>query len=126
MTQSARIQKIPGPDHPISTTQDSRRVRVTFRGETVADSVEVVTLQEAGYPPVHYFPRKDVRMDLLRRTDHGSWCPYKGQASYFSIIVAGATADNAVWSYETPFDPVADIHERLAFYPSRVDSIEVL
>jgi len=116
--------KLPGPDHPITVTPNSRRVRVTFAGKAIADSSNALKLKEASYPPVHYIPRADVDMSALTRTDHRTHCPYKGDASYFTIRADGRQADNAVWSYEQPFPAVAEIKEYLAFYPNRVDQIE--
>jgi uncharacterized protein (DUF427 family) len=116
--------RLPGPDHPITITRNVKRVRVTFGGKRIADSANALVLNEAGYKPVFYIPRADVAMDALTRTDHASHCPYKGDASYFSISAGGRTAVNAVWSYEQPFPAVAEIKDRLAFYPHRVDKIE--
>jgi uncharacterized protein (DUF427 family) len=116
--------KIPGPDHPITVTPNPNRVRVTFAGRVIADTTRALTLQEASYPAVQYIPREDATMDLLRRSDHSTHCPYKGDASYFTIAVDGRTADNAIWTYEQPFAAVADIANLLAFYPNRVDAIE--
>lgn len=116
--------KLPGPDHPITVTPNRRRVRVTIAGKAIADSSSTLTLNEASYPPVHYIPRADVDMSALTRTDHRTRCPYKGDASYFTIRVDGRQADNAAWSYEQPFPAVAEIKEHLAFYPNRVDRIE--
>jgi uncharacterized protein (DUF427 family) len=94
-------------------------------GDTViADSRQALTLHEAAYPPVQYIPRQDVDMRLLRRSDHGSYCPYKGDASYFSIEALGGKGANAVWSYERPFDAVAAIAGHVAFYPDRVTIVE--
>jgi uncharacterized protein (DUF427 family) len=121
-----RQMKIPGPEHPITIAPNPKRVRVTSGGRVVADSREALTLREAVYPPVHYLPRKDVDMTLLTRTEHRTWCPYKGDCAYFSINAGASVAENAVWSYEEPFAAVADIREFLAFYPDRVDAIEVL
>jgi uncharacterized protein (DUF427 family) len=90
----------------------------------VADSREALMLRETSYPGVQYIPRKDVDMTLLRRTQHATYCPYKGDCSYYSIPVGQERAVNAVWTYETPYPAVAVIKEYLAFYPSRVDSIE--
>lgn len=123
---NARAHKIPGPDHPITVEHNPARVVVKLGGKVVADSVSSLTLREASYPPVHYIPRKDVDMSLLERTDHESYCPYKGEASYFSIPTGGERSKNAVWSYETPYEAVAGIKEHVAFYPDRVDSIEEL
>lgn len=117
--------KQPGPDHPIAISRNGRRVRVTFAGRTIADTTRALTLTEARYPAVYYVPREDADMALLTRTAHASHCPYKGDASYFSISVDGRTAANAVWSYEAPFPAVAAIKDHLAFYPDRVDEIEV-
>ena len=116
--------KLPGPDHPITITRNGKRVRVTFAGKVIADTMRALSLKEASYPAVNYIPRADVDMGALARTDHHSHCPYKGEASYFSIAVDGRRADNAVWSYEQPFPAMAEIKDYLAFYPNRVDKIE--
>ena len=116
--------KIPGPEHPISITPNRQRVLVRVAGALIADTREALTLQEASYPPVHYIPRKDVDMKLLQRTDHSSHCPYKGDASYYSVPSGGERSVNAVWTYESPYPAVAQIKEYVAFYPSRVDEIE--
>ena len=120
---AARQIKRPGPDHPITTESTPRRVVVTVAGRVVADTRDALTLREAAYPPVFYIPRKDVDMTLLQRTDHATYCPYKGDCAYFSIPIGGARAVNAVWTYEAPYAAVAAIKDRLAFYPDRVDSI---
>ena len=117
--------KQPGPDHPITISETGTRIRVVFAGKTVADTTRALTLKEANYPPVYYIPRADADMALLQRTAHSTHCPYKGDASYFTIAADGRAADNAVWSYETPYPAVAGIKEHLAFYPNRVDEIKV-
>lgn len=114
----------PTTDHPITIRQNPRRVRVTLGGHVVADSTRALVLQESTYPPVHYIPREDADMAVLSPTPRSTQCPYKGQASYFTIAAGGRTADNAVWSYEDPFPAVAEIAGHLAFYPDRVDAIE--
>jgi uncharacterized protein (DUF427 family) len=111
--------KIPGPDHPITIKKNPKRVVVKVKGETVADTTNALTLQEANYPPVHYIPRIDVDMMKLARTTHTTECPFKGDASYFSLK-GHESGENAVWSYETPHPAVADIKEHLAFYPNKV------
>ncbi len=116
--------KLPGPDHPITISPSTKRVRVTFGGHVVADTTKALRLQEARYPAVLYIPRADAKMDLLKKTHHATHCPYKGDASYFSIAANGKTAENAVWSYEQTFPAMAEIKDHLAFYPSRVDKIE--
>lgn len=116
--------KVPGPDHPITITQSGNRVRVAFAGRVIADTTRALTLKEAHYKPVFYIPRADTNMSLLTPTTHSTHCPYKGDANYFSIVVDGHTAENAVWSYEHPFPAMAEIKEYLAFFPSRVDTVE--
>lgn len=116
--------KLPSPEHPITITPNPKRVVVTFAGRTIADTTHALALKESTYPAVQYVPRADVDMSMLERTTHGSECPYKGHANYYSLNANGRTAENAVWTYETPFDAVAPIKEHVAFYPNRVDSIE--
>jgi uncharacterized protein (DUF427 family) len=100
------------------------RVRVTRGGKVIADTTHALTLQEASYPGVQYIPRADADMSLLVKTAHTSHCPYKGDASYFTILANGRSADNAVWSYVEPYPAVGEIKEYLAFYPNKVDGIE--
>jgi uncharacterized protein (DUF427 family) len=114
------------PDHPITVTPNLSRVKVTFGGKVIADTRRALTLKEANYPPVQYIPRDDVDMTFLSRTTHGSHCPYKGDASYYSIVADGRTSENAVWSYEHPKADMTDIAGYVAFYPNRVDAIEQL
>ena len=116
--------KPPGPDHPIGISQYVGRVRAIFAGRTIADTTRALALTEARYPSVYYIPREDADMALLTHTAHASHCPYKGDASYFSVTADGRTAENAVWSYEQPYPAVAAIKDHLAFYPDRVDKIE--
>jgi uncharacterized protein (DUF427 family) len=112
--------KIPGPDHPITITPNPKRVRVLAGGKVIADTTRALTLQESTYPAVQYIPREDADQSLLTKTTHGSHCPYKGDASYYTINAEGATLDNAVWSYETPFPAMKEIAGYLAFYPNKV------
>lgn len=116
--------KIPGPNHPITITPSAKRVRVIFNGQVVADTRRALALREAAYSPVQYIPLADANMDLFARTAHSTHCPYKGDASYFTLSADGRTSENAVWSYEAPYPAVAEIKEHLAFYPDRVDRIE--
>lgn len=117
--------KIPGPDHPISITPNSAHITVTVAGRIIADTRQALTLKEASYPAVQYIPRQDVDMSTLQRTEHSSYCPYKGEASYYSIPAGGERSVNAIWTYESPHDAVAAIKDYVAFYPDRVDSIKV-
>ena len=118
--------KIPGPDHPIRISPAEGRVRITVAGRIVAESTRVLRLEEKGYPPVYYLPRRDADMSLLVRTTHYTYCPYKGDCTYYSIPIGGSRSENAVWTYERPHEAVANISGYLAFYASRVDAIEVI
>jgi uncharacterized protein (DUF427 family) len=118
-------QKIPGPDHPITVAKNPDRVVVRAGDQVIADTRDALSLQEASYPAVQYIPRDDVDLTLLERTDHHTYCPYKGDASYYSVLPAGPAGVNAVWTYEQPYDAVADIRDHVAFYPDKV-SIEII
>jgi uncharacterized protein (DUF427 family) len=120
-----RTVKIPGPDHPIAVSPSASHIIVKAGGRVIADSTDALALREASYPEVLYIPRKDVDMSLLERTSHSTYCPYKGECSYYSIPAGGDKAINAVWTYEAPYDAVSEIKEHVAFYPDRVDSIEI-
>src|SRR5258706_14995581 len=117
--------KIPGPDHPITITPTKGRVRVTVNGKCIAETREALTLREAAYPPVQYIPRKEVDMTQLQRTEHQTYCPYKGDCAYYSIPAGAERSVNAVWTYEAPYAAVSPLPEYLAFYPDRVDAIEI-
>jgi uncharacterized protein (DUF427 family) len=120
---NGKPMKIPGPDHPITIAEHAGHVIVRAGGQVIADTNRALSLKEASYPAVFYIPREDANMDLLTRTDHQTHCPYKGDASYFSLPT-GEEGRNAVWTYETPHDAVSPIRDHLAFYPDKVD-IEV-
>jgi uncharacterized protein (DUF427 family) len=118
------------PDHRVDLLPESRRVKVVFGGMTIADSGAALRIEETGHDPVHYLPQKDVRLDLMRPTEHHTRCPYKGEASYWTIEVPGeagsvSRAENAVWAYLSPYDEVSGIAGYYAFYSNRVDSITV-
>jgi uncharacterized protein (DUF427 family) len=117
--------KIPGPDHPITITPARERITITVAGRHIVDTREALTLKEAAYPPVYYIPRKDVDMTQLQRASHQTYCPYKGECAYYSIPAGGERSINAVWTYEAPYPAVAEIHEYLAFYPDRVEAIQI-
>jgi uncharacterized protein (DUF427 family) len=121
-----RTIKIPGPDHSITIERNSKRVIVTLGGRVIADTREALTLRESNYPPVQYIPRQDVNMTALARSATATYCPYKGEAAYFSIPVGGERSADAIWTYEAPYDAVAEIKNHLAFYPDRIDAIEEL
>ena len=110
------------PRNHIVTRRADKRVRVMVNGQAIADSRGAIELKEGNYPVAYYFPRQDVRMERLARTSHSTHCPFKGDASYYSIVNGPA---NAVWSYERPYDEMLDIKGLLAFYPDKVDSITV-
>src|ERR1700691_4712067 len=106
---SAKPIRIPGPDHPITIEANASRVVVLVGGRVIADTQDALTLREANYPPVQYIPRKDVDMSLLARTGHATYCPYKGDCAYYSIPAGGERSVNAVWTYEAPYEAVAQI-----------------
>jgi uncharacterized protein (DUF427 family) len=111
----------PGPDHPITVEPHRGRVVVTRDGWVVADTSAALVLREGSYPPVFYIPRADADFAVLAASDHQTYCPYKGEASYFTITAGDVPATDAVWSYEQPYDAVAEIKEHLAFYPHQVE-----
>jgi uncharacterized protein (DUF427 family) len=119
-----KSMKLPGLDHPITIEPNPARVTVSAAGHIIADTRSALTLREGGYAAVQYIPQKDVDMTLLKRTDHHTYCPYKGDCSYYSIPPGGERSVNAVWTYEAPYAAVAAIKDHLAFYPDRVDAIE--
>jgi uncharacterized protein (DUF427 family) len=117
------------PEHRVDLLPESRRVRVTFAGVVIADTTEAIRCEETGHEPVHYFPEKDVRVDLLHPTEHKTYCPFKGDCSYWTIETegpGGKQAENAVWGYRAPYDEAAAMAGRYAFYETRVDAIEAL
>jgi uncharacterized protein (DUF427 family) len=118
-----RSIKVPGPDHPITIAANPYRVVVRVAGKVIADTSDALTLREASYPPVQYIPRRDVDMAALTRSEHTTYCPYKGDASYYSIPSGGERSRNAVWTYENPFEAMAQIKDYVAFYPDRVDEL---
>lgn len=118
------------PDHRVDLLPENRRVKVMFGGATIADTNAALRVEETGHGPVYYLPQKDVRLDLMRPTEHHTRCPYKGEASYWTIEVPVDTgsisrSENAVWAYPTPYDEVWRLAGYYAFYPNRVDSITV-
>ena len=115
----------PGPDHPITIELRDTPVSITLAGDIVLTATHHLELREADYPPVAYLPRDGIDMSRLERSEQTSWCPYKGEASYYHLLAAdGSRRENAVWTYETPFPAVAGIKHALAVYPDRVDGIE--
>ena len=122
-SQPTRTQKVPGPDHPITVRPTGRRVVARVGDTVVVDTTAALTLQESTYPAAQYVPLADVDPALLQRTERHTYCPYKGEASYYSLVVPDAAVDltDAVWTYETPYAPVAEIAGHVAFYPDRVD-----
>ena len=121
---STRPRRVPGPDHPISIEPNPAHVVVRVAGEVIVNTRSALILREASYPPVLYLPRSDADLSLLQRTDHATYCPYKGDCSYYSIPLGGAKSINAVWTYEQPYAAVEEIKGYLAFYRDRIDSME--
>jgi uncharacterized protein (DUF427 family) len=117
--------KLPGPDHPITITANPRRVRISADGVVIAETNAALTLKEASYPAVNYVPRKDANMELLKRSERVTHCPYKGDANYFGIVAGGKTIADAIWTYENPYPAMTEISGHLAFYPDKVKIEEV-
>ena len=116
------------PEHRVNLLPETRRVRVTFAGQVVADSTRAVRCEETGHGPVHYIPEQDMRLELMRPTDHKAYCPFKGDCSYWTLVVDGGKqrSENAVWGYRAPYDEAKGLAGHYAFYPNRVDAIEVI
>jgi len=112
---------VPDAAHPITITPTDGRVLVARGGRTIADTTRALTLQESSYPAVQYVPLADVDPAVLRSSEHATYCPYKGDAGYYSLDVDGDRAENAVWTYEAPYDAVAEIAGHVAFYPRQVE-----
>jgi uncharacterized protein (DUF427 family) len=115
-----KTKLIPDASHPITVEPAGQHIVVTAGGKTIADTRAALALREASYPVAYYIPREDADLSQLERTDHESYCPFKGEAAYFSVVPAGDAGVNAVWTYEDPYDAVAPIRDHLAFYPDRV------
>lgn len=118
-----RTRLEPGPDHPITVEPTGRRVQVRAGDQVIADSANGLTLQESSYPSVQYVPIADVDEALLRRTDTTTYCPFKGDASYYSVVTPDGEITDAIWTYERPYPAVAEIAGHVAFYPDRVQII---
>ena len=115
--------KQPGPDHPITIAPLGRHVTVRFAGAVIGESDAALSLAEANYPEIIYVPRADLDMSRFARTEKSTHCPYKGDATYFTVDANGKRAENAAWSYETPFPAMAEIRGCLAFYPGQVEIV---
>ena len=111
---------IPSADHPITVEPSHERVRVTAGDTVIADTTRALALQESTYPVAYYVPIDDVDQSVLRRTDTETYCPYKGDATYYSVVAAAGEIDDAIWEYQQPYDAVAPIQGHVAFYPDRV------
>lgn len=112
------------PGHRVEVAPHAGRVRVRFGGEVVADTARALRVLESGHAPVLYVPRADVRDECLAPSDHQTYCPFKGRASYWSLQAGGQRAENALWGYEDPYDEVRALAGHVAFYPERVDVLE--
>lgn len=119
---SSRPVLQPTEQHPITVAPTGRHVTVRVNGEVVAETDGALTLQESSYPAVQYIPLTDVNRKLLRPTATATYCPYKGEASYYSVVTAaGDTVDDAIWTYEEPYEAVATIAGHVAFYPDKAE-----
>ena len=117
----ARKILTPGPEHPITIEPTGERVVVRIDGAVVAETTDALTLREASYAPVQYIPIADVDAKLLRRTDGSTYCPFKGDASYYALKQGEGEIEDAIWTYEEPYEAVAEIEGRVAFYPQNVE-----
>ena len=113
------------PDYPLNIYPTEKLVSIIFADTIIAQTREALVMKESGYSPAFYIPRNDVHLDLMAKTDHSSYCPFKGHATYWSINVEGKMAENSVWSYENPFEEVKNIRESMSFYESKVDTIKI-
>lgn len=111
------------PDHRVAIRPFEGRVRAVFNGEVVAESTHALLVEEDRHAPVYYFPREDARIARMEPTDHSTYCPFKGHASYWTLCVGDRSAENAVWSYETPYDECEPLARHVAFYADRLDAI---
>ena len=112
----------PSAGHPITIEPTKGRVQVRVNGELVADTTTALELQEATLAAVQYIPFSDVVQDVLTRTDTSTYCPFKGDASYYSVTTAaGETVDDVIWTYEEPYPAVAEIAGHVAFYPNKAE-----
>lgn len=111
----------PTAEHPITIDPTGKRVVVRVNGEIVADTNDALQLQEAAYPAVQYIPIADVKQETLTRTDTSTYCPFKGEAGYYSVTTGGRTVDDAIWFYEKPYPAVAAIAGHVAFYPDKAE-----
>lgn len=112
---------VPDAGHPITIAPTGERVVVRVGDTVVADTTEALSLAEASYPVVQYVPMADVDASSLVRSDHTTYCPFKGEASYYSLTVGGETLRDVVWTYEAPYDAVEPIAGHLAFYADRTE-----
>jgi uncharacterized protein (DUF427 family) len=113
------------PEHRVDLHPDNRRVKVMFGGKVIADSTNTLRVEETGHGPVHYIPAQDMALGLIKKTEHTTYCPFKGTASYWTIEAGDKRAENAIWGYETPYDETSRLAGHYAFYNNRVDSIEI-
>jgi uncharacterized protein (DUF427 family) len=113
------------PNHRVDLIPDSQHVRVSSGGVVIADTTSAIRVEETGHGPVLYVPEKDMRMELLHPPAHKTYCPFKGECSYWTIDAGGKQAENAVWGYRAPYDEAVGLAGYYAFYPNRVDAIEV-
>jgi len=123
------MNKAPGhqkwPNHKVQEEPVGNTMKVEINGETIAQSNDVISVKEDHHPIRYYFPRKDVVMNKLHRTTTTTECPFKGEANYFSVDAGGKTFEDAVWTYENPYDEHRDLKDRVAFYDDKIPEIQV-
>ena len=119
MTTRTRLE--PGPDHPITISPTGQHVVVRAGDQVMAETDRALTLEEANYGPVQYVPLEDVDSAVLRSTDHETYCPFKGEASYYTVTTPAGELENVIWTYTEPYDAVSEIAGHAAFYTDRVE-----
>lgn len=113
------------PEHQVKISPSNKQVRAVLNGITIANTTNALLVEETGHPPVYYIPIGDIRMELATETQHHTYCPFKGEAAYWSFAAIGVSAENAAWGYKQPYDEVRALRGHLAFYPEKIDRLEV-
>lgn len=126
-----RIEPGPGQEsvwdypRPPRLEDSSRHIRVIFNGVTIADTHRAKRVLETSHPPVYYIPLDDINQDYLVSTPRSTYCEWKGQAAYYTVVVGDRQEQNVAWTYPDPTPAFASLKNHVAFYPSRMDACYV-